>query len=322
MARNIPPVTAAPHSAPAEQTDSVPEIVIAVLAHNEERRIAACLASLPLSDPAIAVHVVVNGSRDRTAAIARSIGGAFVTVHDWPEGGKSRSWNRFVLDTPVSASQAYIFVDGDAELVPGSIAALARTLTANPAANAAAGLPCNGRRAGQYREELVASHGIFGDLYALSAGFVGRLRASGIRLPDDLVGDDGLIGALAKTELGGLVDWREERVLPCVEAGFLCEPARLTSLPSLTNQYNRMINYSVRRFQNRIITTILRESGPHDLPRRFAVLYPRWLGSFTPRRHVVWWWFDRQALARMRSAAVTKTIPELNGMAVSRSRRR
>ncbi len=309
MARNIPPVAAAPHSPSPQPANSVPDIVIAVLAHNEERRIAACLASLPLSDPAIAVHVVVNGSRDRTAAIARSIGGT-VTVHVWPEGGKSRSWNRFVLDTPVSASRAFIFVDGDAELVPGSIAALAQTLAANPAANAAAGLPCNGRRAGKYREELIASHGIFGDLYALSAGFVDRLRASGIRLPDDLVGDDGLVGALAKTNLGGLDDWREERVLPCVEAGFLCEPARLTSWPSLTNQYHRMINYSVRRFQNRIITTILRESGPHDLPRRFAALYPRWIASMTPRRHAVWWWFDCQALARMRSVAVAKSVPE------------
>ncbi len=321
MARNNPPVAAAPHSPSPQPANSVPDIVIAVLAHNEERNIAACLASLPLSDPAIAVHIVVNGSRDRTAAIARAIGGTSLTVHDWPEGGKSRSWNRFVLDTPINAARAFIFVDGDAAVVPGSIAALVQALAANPAANAAAGLPCNGRRAGKYRQELVASHGLFGDLYALSAGFVSRLRSSGIRLPDDLVGDDGLIGALAKTELGGLDDWREERVLPCVEAGFLCKPARLTSLPSLTNQYRRMINYSVRQFQNRIITIVLRESGPHGLPRRFAVLYPRWTASLTPRRHVVWWWFDRQALARMRSAAVANDIPEANEMVISPSRR-
>ncbi len=42
--------------------------IIAVMAHNEERRIARCLASLPLGDPLVAVHAVVNGSRDRTAA--------------------------------------------------------------------------------------------------------------------------------------------------------------------------------------------------------------------------------------------------------------
>ena len=321
MAKNFCPAPTAPPGLRAKAANATPDVVIIVLAHNEERRIAACLASLPLSDPGVAVHVVVNGSHDRTAVIARAIGGTSLTVHVWPEGGKSRSWNRFVLDTPVSASQAYVFVDGDAELVPGSIAALIHTLAANPAANAAAGLPGNGRRAARYREELVASHGIFGDLYALSAGFVGRLRASGIRLPDDLVGDDGLIGALAKTNLGGLDDWREERVLPCAEAGFLCEPARLTSLQSLTNQYRRMINYSMRQFQNRIITKVLHESGPRGLPHRFAVLYPRWTASLTPRRHVVWWWFDRQALARMHSAAVANDIPEANDMAISPSQR-
>ena len=58
-----------------------PEIILIVLAHNEERRIGLCLASLPLGGPAVAIHVVVNGSSDRTAEIARSFP---VTVHDWP----------------------------------------------------------------------------------------------------------------------------------------------------------------------------------------------------------------------------------------------
>ena len=98
--------------------------VVTVLAHNEERRIAACLGSLPLGEPGIDVHVVVNGSSDRTAAIAREICAGRGTVHDWPEGGKSRSWNRFVFDTPGIVGDAYVFVDGDAEVVPGSILSL------------------------------------------------------------------------------------------------------------------------------------------------------------------------------------------------------
>ena len=57
-----------------------PKSIVAVLAHNEERRIARCLASLPLGDPSIDVHVGVNGSRDRTAQIAR--GFDWVTVHE------------------------------------------------------------------------------------------------------------------------------------------------------------------------------------------------------------------------------------------------
>jgi len=282
--------------------DEVPAIVVAVLAHNEERRIAACLASLPLGEPGIAVHVVVNGSSDRTAQIARDMGQGRVTVHDWAQGGKSRSWNRFMFDTPGVEGDCFVFVDGDALVTPGSIRALADALAAEPGANAAAGLPCNGRRAESYRTQMMASRGLFGDLYALSGSFVSRLRASGIRLPEDLIGDDSLVGALAKTDLASEADWRDERVVPVAEAGFLCEPTRLTSPASLRLQYRRMISYAVRGYQNRIVSAIMRGDGPQGLPSRMADLYPEWLGRFTPRRHPVWWWFDRQALAWMRAA--------------------
>lgn len=275
-------------------------IVVAVLAHNEERRIGRCLASLPLGEAGIDVHVIVNGTTDRTAEIARTFP---VTVHDWPQGGKSRSWNRFVLDMADIDGDAFVFVDGDAELAPGSVQALAGVLAADPAANAASGLPLNGRKVAQYRAGLVSSHGLFGDLYALSGDFVRRLRASGIRLPEDLIGDDSLVGALAKTNLMGEGEWREERVRPCPEAGFRCEPTDYASPASLRNQYRRMINYSVRHFQNRIVSEIMRGPGPSALPARLADLYGEWLPRFAPRLSPVWWWFDRQALARMRLSA-------------------
>ncbi len=276
-----------------------PQIIVAVLAHNEERRIGTCLASLPLGDPGVAVHVVVNGSSDRTAMIAR---GFPVNVHEWVEGGKARSWNRFILDTPGIAAETYVFVDGDAELVPGSVAALVAALAANPQANAASGLPVNGRRAEAYRREMIEDHGLFGDLYALRGSFVTRMRAAGVRFPEDLVGDDGLIGALAKTGLANEDDWQESRVVICQPAGFLCEPTRLLSVASLRVQYRRMINYSVRHFQNLIISDIMRGPGAAGLPVRLAGLYPQWLDRFKPRRDPLWWWFDRQALARMRAA--------------------
>jgi glycosyltransferase involved in cell wall biosynthesis len=278
-----------------------PEIVIAVMAHNEERRIAACLASLPLGDPRIAVHVVVNGSHDRTAEIARGFLGT--RVHEYAEGGKARSWNRFVLDTPGIDAGAFVFVDGDAEVLPGSIAALTGALRADPAANAAAGAPANGRRAESYRQALARDRGLFGDLYALSGRFVARMREVELRLPEDLIGDDGLLGALAKTDLGTEESWRDERVIACLEAGFLCEPARLSSPRSLVRQYRRMVNYSIRHFQNRMITAIMRGAGPAGLPPRLAMLYPEWLPRLGPRRHPLWWWFDRRALNRMARSA-------------------
>jgi len=276
-------------------------IIVAVMAHDEERRIGRCLASLPLDDPHVEVHAVVNGSSDRTAEIARGFPG--VTVHEYEQGGKARSWNRFALDTPGLEGEVFVFVDGDAEILPGSIAALERALTAHPHANAAAGLPANGRRAEAYRREVIATHGMFGDLYALRGTFVERMRREGIRLPEDLVGDDGLLCAMAKTDLANEDDWQDARVVPCIEAGFLCEPASMLSPRTLALQYRRMVNYSVRHFQNRIISAIMRGDGPRGLPQRLAARYPEWLARFTPRRHPQLWWFDRQALARMARAS-------------------
>jgi glycosyltransferase involved in cell wall biosynthesis len=274
-------------------------LVIIVLAHNEAPRIAGCLASLPLGEPNITCHVVVNGSSDRTAEIARSFP---VIVHDWPEGGKSRSWNRIMLDTPGIEADFFALVDGDSRILPGSFAALTSALRSNPNSNAAAGLPANGRRAEAYRRETTASHGLFGDLYALRGSFVERLRQTGIRLPDDLIGDDGLVGAMAKTDFSNEVDWQDSRIVPCPEAGFLCETTKLTPA-SLRVQYRRMINYSVRHFQNQMIIPIMRGPGPAALPRRMAELYPEWLHRLSPRRDPKWWWFDRLALARMRAAS-------------------
>ena len=273
-----------------------PEICVIVLAHNEERRIAACLNSLPIDEANISVHVVVNGSSDKTAEIARAT--SDVTVHEWEQGGKSRSWNRIVLDTPGIEADAYVFVDGDAEILPGSIEALVNALGSS-GANAASGLPANGRQAQAYRASMLREHGLFGDLYALSGEFMRRLRASGLRLPEDLIGDDGLIAALAKTDLGHERDWRNDRVMPVARAGFLCESISF-NLRSLRMQSKRMRNYSVRHFQNRIISAIMRREGPGGLPARLADLYPQYLPQFRPRWDPRHYWFDRLALAQMR----------------------
>ncbi len=276
-------------------------VLITVLAHNEEARIAACLASLPLNQPDMAVHVVVNGSRDRTAAIARGFAG--VTVHEWAQGGKSRSWSRFILDCCPAGIGTYVLVDGDAQVAPGAIAALVGALAENRHANAASAMPGNGRRAAAYRAEMLRDHGLFGDLYALRGGFVDRMRAAAIRLPDDCIGDDGLIAAMAKTDLADESAWDDTRVMPCPGATFLCEPVQLTDRASWVMQYRRMRSYSLRHFQNRIISAVMRQHGPAGLPRQLASLYGPWLPRLRARRDPRWWWFDRQALAIMREQA-------------------
>lgn len=288
------------HSAIADPPVMAGKCLVVVLAHNEERRIGTCLESLRDRPSDCAVHVVVNGSSDRTAELASREEG--VAIHDWAQGGKSRSWNRFVLDSAPPGVGVYVFVDGDAQLAPGSLAAMVRALEAAPEANAAAGMPLNGANGAAYRRGIRERGDMFGDLYALSGSFVDRMRASGIRLPLDLVGDDSLVGALAKTDLAAESNWDARRIVAVEDAGFYAETMTL-SPAGLAAQKGRMINYSIRHFQNRIVSSIMRGAGPEALPHRMADLYPEWLGRFSPRRSPQWYWFDRAALKRMRAAA-------------------
>ncbi|MBK5264532.1 MAG: glycosyltransferase [Alphaproteobacteria bacterium] len=278
---------------------------VAIFAHEEERRIEACLANLPLDRTEIDFHVLVNGSSDRTAELAQLSARkrANVHIHDLHPGGKARTWNRFVFDIDKGRHDVIIFMDGDATIKPGSLDALADTLAANPLANAASGMPLNGRNHLTYQAELKRDRGLFGDLYALRGDFLRRMQGRNIRLPEDLIGDDGLIAALAATDLRSDAHWDKERVVPCEDAGFYCEPVNLLTPRTLPLQYRRMINYSIRYFQNRIISDIMQNTGPEGLPERLTDLYPDYLPSFHARRSPGVAWFDFLALRRMTGQA-------------------
>jgi glycosyltransferase involved in cell wall biosynthesis len=285
------------------QSATTRSICIAVLAHNEQRRIARCLASLVPEAEGSPIHVIVNGSTDRTAEIARAFAAPNVTVHEFAQGGKSRSWNRFVFDVLEEFAEIHVFADGDAEIAQGSVAALVSTLAEDRDANAASAMPLNGRRAEFYRAEMRAQHSLFGDLYAVRGSFLRRMKAKAIRLPDDLIGDDGLIAAMAKTDLENETNWNDHRVAVSEQAGFRCEPVQITHLHTMRIQYRRMISYSMRHFQNRIVSQIMRDRGPVGLPRSLSSLYQKHCNQMVPRHSLFWWYFDRLALARMRMAA-------------------
>lgn len=278
----------------------VPAITIAVLAHNEADRIEKCLASLPLGQPSISLHVIVNGSTDDTAELSRRVAKNFenVTVHDWQKGGKSRSWNRFVFEELSDFSATHIFVDGDAEVKAGSVIEMDRALHTFPHINAVAGMPLNGRSAQHYRKKMLDEHGLFGDLYALSGDFLKRMKSRNVRLPQDLVGEDGLLAALAKTALDNEGFWSNDRVFICENAGFWCEPFRVFDLTSWINQYRRMISYSKRNFQNQIIKDIMLTAGPSALPPELAPYYQLYGDRFQIRGGITGF-FDRLALKRM-----------------------
>jgi hypothetical protein len=241
---------------------------VAIFAHNEERRIAGCINSLPLTSDGFEFHLLVNGTTDRTVAIARALTGHLPKfhVHDLAEGGKARTWNYFVDHLFDGAAPAVLFVDGDAEVLPGSLEAMVGTLASNREANGVNAFPVTGRTQDAYREQMIEDHGVFGALYGLRGDFLNRLNASGIRLPLDLIGDDGLIAALAKTDLQGESHWDKTRIANCPAASFRFEETDWRVPTTWGLQFRRMVNYSVRRYQNMILSQIMRGAGPKALP--------------------------------------------------------
>lgn len=278
-------------------------VAVGIFAHQEERRIGLCLASLPMDRADTVYHVLVNGTKDATAACAREAAGrrANVIVHDFVEGGKSRTWNRFVHDILSGDEKAVVMMDGDAQIAPGSIGTLTAALAADTRINAAAGMPGNGRHMAAYREAMRKEGGLFGDLYALSGDFVRRIRVRGLRLPDDLIGDDGLVAAWAHNDLGRDEAFSLSRIVNCEDAEFMAEPVSPFRPATWRMQYKRMINYSVRHFQSRIVADIMTREGPEGLPPSLAPLYPAWFERFDTRGGLDWW-FDRKALRRMHDA--------------------
>lgn len=274
---------------------------VVIFAHNEERRIARCINSLPATSDDFAFHLLVNGSTDRTAAIARRLttGLPHFEVHDLPHGGKARTWNHFIDVLFDESAPACLFVDGDVEVRPGSLEAMVMTLATDPRANGVNAMPVTGRERLAYRATMIADHGIFGALYGLSGKFLKRLKASGIRLPNDLIGDDGLIGALAKTDLGPESCWQKDRIANCLAAEFAFEETDWRVFATWALQARRMINYSVRRYQNRIVSDIMRGAGPGALPVTMRETYETHWHSFDIRlRHAPFDWLAKRRMRR------------------------
>lgn len=249
--------------------------LVAIFAHNEERRISRCIDSLPLRSDAFEFHLLVNGSSDRTVEIASKLTSAspHFYIHDIAERGKARTWNHFVDSIFDDASPACLFVDGDAELNSGALEVMAATLAAKPHANGVNAMPVTGRNQAAYRAAMLDEHGLFGALYGLNGAFVSRLKASGIRLPADLIGDDGLIAALAKSDLRPESASDKHRIANCELAQFRFEQTDWRVPTTWALQYRRMINYSIRRYQNLVISQIMRTVGPSALPATMRETY-------------------------------------------------
>jgi glycosyltransferase involved in cell wall biosynthesis len=275
---------------------------IAVFSHNEAANITVCLDAIKGQvRPGDRCYVLNNGSTDNTADVVRQYceRNPFCELVEIRLGDKSNAWNVFCHDLDIEAD-IYVFTDGDCWMSPHALDALERTLVDNPSANAAAGLPAE-NVSRKNREEMLRNGGLAGNLYALSAQFIERLRNQRVRLPVGVIGDDSLVGALAYWDLDPVnQNWEMTRVVNCPEGSFSYKRLSVFSLADMRLYYRRKIRYSLRHIQTQLMKGPLTTIGVSALPQTIDQLYPAspadlkltWRGLDT--------WFDFLAHRRIR----------------------
>jgi hypothetical protein len=191
---------------------------LGVFAHNEAARIAAMVGELGRQDflghPEIDARIVIlaNGCTDATVARARAAieaAHASIEIAELPQGGKSRTWNRFVHDLSRPEATVLMFADADIELpVPGMLSRLALGLAARPELSTLNSQPVKDivhRPEGlSALDRLIAAGGgtlddwktaICGQLYAMPAAVARRFH-----LPIGLPVEDGFLRAMVLTD--------------------------------------------------------------------------------------------------------------------------
>lgn len=250
---------------------------VAVFAHNEERNIERCLGSLHAAGcpQSATVAVLVNGSTDRTASIVTQYAKTRETVKLIliSLGDKANAWNEFV-HTHAPSEGIVVFVDGDVVAAPGSIAALARALSENSTALIASAVPGSGRNRQAQVDSVLKEHGVQGNLYAVRAQFLQKIRSAGVRMPVGFVREDGLIGALAKWDLDPLgAPWNDTRVVPVRESRFLFDSIPMWSVRGWRQYFRRRVRYSLGHFENAMLGQVLKSAGPTAIPATVTELY-------------------------------------------------
>ena len=151
-------------------------IDIGVFAQNEAAGIADMLGHLALQDLCgaagydVQVHVLCNGCTDGTVPRAQFVATAGWLVHDLPEAGKSRTWNRFVHHLARRDADVMLFCDSDIRWPDtGAIRRLVEGVRARP------------------------------DLHVLNSQPIKDIATIGPR---------GLVQRLIAASAGGLDDWR------------------------------------------------------------------------------------------------------------------
>lgn len=257
---------------------------IGVFAHNEAEGIAAMVARMAAQDilatsgVSARILLLANGCTDDTVARAQS---PAIEVIDLPEGGKSRTWNRFVHDLSRPDADVLVFVDADIAFCDaGAIRRLVDALGSLWVINSQPIKDITARPEGlSALDKIIAAAGgglddwktaICGQLYAMPATAARRFH-----LPIGLPVEDGFLRAMVLTDaLTGPEDF--SRIDGAADIFHIYASER--TIGALIKHQTRIVIGSSLNLATFTAIRSLPEAQRHaELAR--AALDPNWLGA-------------------------------------------
>jgi hypothetical protein len=192
----------------------VMRVDLGLFAHNEASGIAAMMQRLAAQDAFgaagidLRVHVLAHGCTDDTAAQAQWAAPDGFRVHDLPEAGKSRTWNRFVHDLSRRDAGVLVFCDADISFPDETcLSRLIHGLAARPDLHVLNSQPVKDivvdPPRGVVPRLIAASAGGLDDWHAAICGQLFAMPATAARrniLPIGLPVEDGFLRAMVVTD--------------------------------------------------------------------------------------------------------------------------
>ena len=260
-------------------------------------RIADSLRSIEVAAQGTAVQIVVlaNGCQDGTAEVVRALVAAspYLRLVEIAVADKANAWNEYVHRIAAAPGDSlptmHVFVDGDVQVAPGALRALAERLDQVPLAHAVGALPTTGRDRAGWSQRMLEQGTLAGGLYALRGDFVARLRQRGICLPQGLIGEDWLVSLWAARDLQPIamaVD-STEYVVFAPGAGFSFRSLSPWRPEDYRTYMRRLWRYAQRGVQYEMVWKWLWLRPPESLPPDVPALYAQapapsrlqWVGS-------------------------------------------
>ena len=235
---------------------------------------------------AATLDVMVNGSE----ALAKSAGeyvarrriesATRVLMRIWylRLGDKSHAWNSFLHEI-WSGGDPSFFIDGYARVQPDALELIADGLAGAPAALAASAVPTVGRSAKAFREGQLRVGGAHGNLYALRAATMMRLRTSGFRLPLGLYFTDPLLQSVICFDLEpARGDWDWSRIFVHPKATWTFRPLDWRRPADLLVYLKRLVRQAQAQLEKMAYNYnfVTLRAPPESLPKTAEEMVSAW----------------------------------------------